>query len=472
METKAKLKELELKLGRMQRLYKEKGIPLIISIDGLFGSGKGGVISRLGVALDARGFNIYSTLRERKEDKMYPFLYRFWNNIPANGRIKIFERSWNYALLEKIAEEKIDEKEKNKILREIVEFENTITASGVVLIKIYLDVSEKVQKERVKKMAAGTNTRWDVVKEERKESKNYQKYKSAMEEIIRESWSSNGRWKIVNSDDLDRCNVELFEYIIEEMEKNLEKKEEIEGIDYSYSGRDYIKESEEEAVIEREMYKKQLKKLQKELLKLEYKIYKKRVPVLIVYEGSDAAGKGGNIRRVVENLDPRGYEVVPVAAPTQEEKSYHYLWRFWRKFPKAGHMAIFDRSWYGRVLVERVEEFCSENEWKRAYHEINSMEKSFRDYGGIVIKIWLQIGKDEQLVRFKERENNPDKNWKITEEDWRNREKWELYTRAVNEMIEHTSVNGAEWKIINTNNKLAARLEALEHIVKRIKASL
>ena len=472
METKDKLKELELKLGRMQRLYKEKGIPVLISIDGLFGSGKGGVISRLGVALDARGFNIYSTLRERKEDKMYPFLYRFWNNVPAKGRVKIFERSWNYALLEKIAEEEIGEKERKKILREIVEFENTITASGVVLIKIYLDVSEKVQRERVKKMAAGTNTRWDVVKEERKESKNYQKYKSAMDEIIRESWSSNGRWKIVNADDLDRCSVELFEYIIEELETNLEKRDESEGVDYSYSGRDYIKESEKELVIDRESYKKRVKKLQKELLELEYKIYRKRVPVLIVYEGSDAAGKGGNIRRVVENLDPRGYEVVPVAAPTQEEKSYHYLWRFWRKFPKAGHMAIFDRSWYGRVLVERVEGFCSENEWKRAYNEINSMEKSFRDYGCIVIKIWLQIGKEEQLIRFKERENSPDKNWKITEEDWRNREKWDSYTRAVNEMIEHTSVNGAEWKIINTNNKMAARVEALEHIVKKIKGFL
>lgn len=472
MQTKDKLKELELKLGRMQRLYKEKGIPVLISIDGLFGSGKGGVISRLGVALDARGFNIYSTLRERKEDKMYPFLYRFWNNVPAKGRVKIFERSWNYALLEKIAEEEIGEKERKKILREIVEFENTITASGVVLIKIYLDVSEKVQRERVKKMAAGTNTRWDVVKEERKESKNYQKYKSAMDEIIRESWSSNRRWKIVNADDLDRCSVELFEYIIEELETNLEKRDESEGVDYSYSGRDYIKESEKELVIDRESYKKRVKKLQKELLELEYKIYRKRVPVLIVYEGSDAAGKGGNIRRVVENLDPRGYEVVPVAAPTQEEKSYHYLWRFWRKFPKAGHMAIFDRSWYGRVLVERVEGFCSENEWKRAYNEINSMEKSFRDYGCIVIKIWLQIGKEEQLIRFKERENIPDKNWKITEEDWRNREKWDSYTRAVNEMIEHTSINGAEWKIINTNNKMAARVEALEHIVKRIKESL
>ena len=192
----------------------------------------------------------------------------------------------------------------------------------------------------------------------------------------------------------------------------------------------------------------------------------------MLYEGSDAAGKGGNIRRVVERLDPRGYEVVPIAAPNEEEKSYHYLWRFWRKIPKAGHLTIFDRTWYGRVLVERVEGFASEKQYKIAYNEINEMEKVLTDYGAVVIKIWLQIDKEEQLKRFEDRQNTPEKQWKITDEDWRNREKWDKYQLAVNEMVEKTNTDFAKWKIINTNNKMTARIEALKFIIDSIKKVL
>jgi len=215
-----------------------------------------------------------------------------------------------------------------------------------------------------------------------------------------------------------------------------------------------------------------LKYYQRRIRELEHEIFLKRIPVVIMYEGWDAAGKGGNIRRLVRGLDPRGYEVIPIAAPTSEEKAHHFLWRFWRQFPKAGHIAIFDRSWYGRVLVERVEGFCSESEWRRAYRQINEMEMQWANFGTVLVKFWLQIDQDEQLRRFKERENNPAKQWKLTEEDWRNREKWGLYKAAVDEMLLRTSTNRAPWHIIESNNKWYARIKVLKTVCKMIEQRL
>ena len=472
MDEKVRIKELEIELGKLQREFTRLGIPMLISIDGLFGAGKGGVINKLGLVFDPRGVRLFSTLKENKEDKMYPFLYRFWKNIPSKGRIRIFERSWNYALLKKIVNQKIDEIKKEEYLKEINNFERTLTDSGVLLIKIFLNVSKEEQKSRVEKMMAGTNTRWDVVKSEKKEYKNYELYKTLIDDIINKTNNGKNLWKIVDSDNLDGCILEVLEYIKEKMEKKLKDKSIIKSGYKKYSGKDYIAESKINEELNEEIYNKKLKQLQKELMELEYKIYKKRVPVIIAYEGSDAAGKGGNIRRVVERLDPRGYEVVPIAAPNEEEKSYHYLWRFWRKIPKAGHLTIFDRTWYGRVLVERVEGFATEKQYKIAYNEINEMEKVLTDYGAVVIKIWLQIDKEEQLKRFEDRQNTPEKQWKITDEDWRNREKWDKYQLAVNEMVEKTNTDFAKWKIINTNNKMTARIEALKFIIDSIKKVL
>ena len=174
---------------------------------------------------------------------------------------------------------------------------------------------------------------------------------------------------------------------------------------------------------------------------------------MIAYEGWDAAGKGGNIKRLTSALDPRGFEVHPIASPEPAEKNRHYLWRFWKRLPKDGHIAVFDRTWYGRVMVERLEGFCSENDWQRAYNEINEFEKELTDWGAIVIKFWVQIDKDTQLKRFTDRQNTPEKQWKITDEDWRNREKWDMYEDAVNEMIQKTSTEFAPWHILESNDK-------------------
>ena len=225
----------------------------------------------------------------------------------------------------------------------------------------------------------------------------------------------------------------------------------------------------QDKILNDEEYKKELKQLQIELGKLHNKLYRKRIPVIITYEGWDAAGKGGNIKRITEALDPRGYEVQPIASPEPHEKARHYLWRFWTRLPKSGHIAIFDRTWYGRVMVERLEGFCSENDWQRAYNEINEFEKELKDWGAVIIKFWVQIDKDTQLARFQERQNNPEKQWKITDEDWRNREKWDEYEVAVNEMLQKTNTEYAPWHILESVDKKYARIKALKIVIEEIK---
>ena len=214
-----------------------------------------------------------------------------------------------------------------------------------------------------------------------------------------------------------------------------------------------------------EAYKAELKELQAKLGSLHNRLYRKRVPVIITYEGWDAAGKGGAIKRLTEKMDARGYVVNPTAAPNDLEKAHHYLWRFWKNMPKDGHIAIFDRTWYGRVMVERIEGFCTQEEWKRAYKEINDMEKDLADAGAVVLKFWMQIDKKEQEKRFRQRQENPEKQWKITEEDWRNREKWEQYEEAVNEMLIRTSTEYAPWIVVEGNDKYYARLKVLETVI-------
>ena len=224
--------------------------------------------------------------------------------------------------------------------------------------------------------------------------------------------------------------------------------------------------------MEKEEYKKELARLQARLSELHNELYKYRIPVVLAFEGWDAGGKGGAIKRLTQALDPRGYQVNPVAAPNDAEKTHHYLWRFWKQFPKDGHVAIFDRSWYGRVMVERIEGFCQEEEWKRAYHEMNEMEEQLAHHGTIVLKFWMHIDKDEQERRFKERMENPAKQWKITDEDWRNREKWDAYEKAVDEMLIRTSTTYAPWILVEADCKYYARIKVLRTVVEAIEKRL
>ncbi len=226
------------------------------------------------------------------------------------------------------------------------------------------------------------------------------------------------------------------------------------------------------SIIDKQNYKKELIKHQVALFTLGYQVYVQKRPVIMVYEGWDAAGKGGNIKRVTERLDPRGYVVHPIAAPKGEDATRHYLYRFWRRLPESGQIAIFDRSWYGRVLVERVEGFCNEEDWKRAYREINQFERQLADFGMIIFKFWIHISNEEQLSRFEARKDDQLKNWKLTDEDWRNREKWDRYENAVNEMLLRTSTHTAPWTVVEGDSKWYARVRVLKTLVDRLSAEL
>jgi polyphosphate kinase 2 (PPK2 family) len=297
-----------------------------------------------------------------------------------------------------------------------------------------------------------------------------------MENLLISTQTEKSKWNVIEADDKKYTTYMVYKYVVELIEHKLNEtanqiktkkskhmKSKRSNILASIDVNKDISESE---------YKHKLSLYQTAIKRLNYKLFTRRRAMSIVYEGWDAAGKGGNIKRLTEKIDPRGYEVVPISAPTQIELDHHYLWRFYRKMPKDGHMSVFDRSWYGRVLVERVEGFCTEEEWKRAYDEINDMERHLTDHGMMIVKFWLQIDKDEQLKRFNNRQSDPLKQYKITDEDWRNREKWEQYESAVIEMLEKTNTTYAPWIVIESNNKRYARIKVLENVVKILEKQL
>ena len=222
----------------------------------------------------------------------------------------------------------------------------------------------------------------------------------------------------------------------------------------------------------KEESQERLKEIQLRLVMLQQKMRKTGLPVCMIYEGWDASGKGGSILRITQALDPRGYQVWPVGAPNEVERRYNYLWRFWTRLPAKGQIAVFDRSWYGRVLVERVEGFCSKEEWKRAYGEINEFERFLVENGTVLVKFWMHISKDEQLERFRERESNPFKQWKIGPDDWRNREKWDAYLEAAEEMFEKTDTQHAPWQVIAAESKHYARVETATIVAENIEKAL
>ena len=224
--------------------------------------------------------------------------------------------------------------------------------------------------------------------------------------------------------------------------------------------------------LEREKYKESLLKYQVAVHNLGYQVYVQQRPVIMVFEGWDAGGKGGAIKRMTEKLDPRGYVVYPIAAPAGDDATRHYLFRFWRRLPETGQIAIFDRSWYGRVMVERIEGFCSEEAWKRAYREINQFERQLVDYGTILFKFWIHISQEEQLARFESRADDRLKRWKLTDEDWRNREKWDVYEEAVNDMLLKTSTVTAPWTVVEGNDKWYARVKVLQTVVDQLSKEL
>lgn len=469
--------ELKLKLGALQRQALELKIPVIIVFEGWDAAGKGTLINRLLLSLDPRGFTVYPTNPPTEEENLRPFLWRFWIKTPEAGRIAVFDRSWYGRVLVERVDKIVKPKIWSKAFNEITSFERQLVDGGTAIIKFFLHITKKEQKKRFDKLKNNPSTAWKVSKDDLRHNKQYDAYLEATEEMLAKTDTSFAPWTIVEAHDRRFATIKVFKTVLEALDKkihevkNTTNKKETRRkpiIEIKKLSSSMLDKADLSLTFSKEEYVKALNKYQKKIHELEHEVYLKRLPVIIVYQGWDAAGKGGNIKRLVQKMDPRGYEVITISAPNDIEKAHHYLWRFWMKVPKAGHIAIFDRSWYGRVLVERIEGFCSEEEWKRSYREINEMEEQLVNFGTVLTKFWLQIDKEEQLRRFQEREKNPHKKWKITEEDWRNREKWDHYKSAVDEMLFRTSTSYAPWTIIESNSKWYARIKTLRTVVNEI----
>ena len=302
--------------------------------------------------------------------------------------------------------------------------------------------------------------------------KHYDKFNKHFERIINNTTSLSCPWRVIDASDKKLASKQILATLIRCLQWHLDKPpatcaEPLPPVVYDPLANVDLKKTLPEAE-----YRAKLRPLQKEAADLLYQLYLHRIPAIVVFEGTDASGKGGCIKRLTRLMDPRSYSVATTAAPTKNELAHHYLWRFYQTFPTPGHLTIYDRSWYGRVMVERLEGFCSENDWKRAYDEINEFEKELTDAGMVVLKFWVQIDKDTQLARFRERQNTPEKQWKITDEDWRNRDKWDQYEDAVNEMLQKTSTEYAPWHILESVDKKYARIKALRIVIAELEKVL
>ena len=338
-----------------------------------------------------------------------------------------------------------------------------------------MQISKSEQEKRIEHLSKEKDTRWRVSKNDRWQNDHYEKCSDAFDSYLKDTNLPSAPWYIIDAESKKWTELQALEILTEGIDVALANNAMAVPIlqnVFSMKKMPLLSEIPLDKTMEEDAYKKELKQLQHRLGELHNRLYRKKVPVIIAYEGWDAAGKGGNIKRITGALDPRGYEVHPIASPEPHEKARHYLWRFWTRLPKTGHIAIFDRTWYGRVMVERLEGFCSENDWKRAYNEINEFEKELHDWGAVIIKFWVQIDKDTQLERFNERQNTPQKQWKITDEDWRNREKWDQYEDAVNEMIQKTSTTYAPWHILESVDKRYARIKALKIVIEELEKAL
>ncbi|MGB4588720.1 MAG: phosphate--AMP phosphotransferase [Clostridiaceae bacterium] len=469
-KTKKYLKEkdnLVTKIGYLQRMLMEYKVPVMVVFEGVHASGKGRLSNELLLALDPRYTYFYATHTPTESELRRPFLWQYFVNIPSNSQVAIFYRSW-YSLYIGMKNKVFDFKGYNGnkvLLKEMKDFEKTLKDDGTVLIKFYVDISEEKRKDHLKNMAENPHTMW---KAQEYDKANDDQYKKDIEEIMKDDQKS---WHTVKYDVRERVVNEVLEIVADTLEKRVkEEKKKRESAapkrDGFFSGKTtgILEKYNSEDTISKEEYREKLEGLQKEMRNIQYTLYEKKIPLIIVYEGWDAAGKGGNIKRLVQQLDPTGYQINTTAAPTDIELRHHYLWRFWQKVPKTGHICIYDRSWYGRVMVERVEGFATNKDVNRAYGEINDFEETLVNFGGIIIKFFMNISKDEQLKRFEERQGDENKVWKITEDDWRNREKWDKYVESIDDMIDKTSTKIAPWYIINGNDKRYARIKTLEMI--------
>ena len=473
-DIKKKLKKRRLDLAGLQQEIKSEKLPVIVLIEGWGAAGKGTLISSLIRELDPRFFKVISPHMPTLEERRWPFLKRYFDVIPEKGKILFLDSGWMDVTVKDYLNGDISGAEYESRLKSAEVFERQLTNDGYLIVKIFLHIGRETQKARIEKLESDRDTSWRVSQNDRRQNKNYGKTLGVFDDYLEKTNFEFAPWKIIWGESGKKAQLEAADWLFERIQEFLKKPVKSPMPEYHWDKRPELTLESADLTkrLDKEEYQKQLEECRDKLQELHNEVYRKKIPVTIAYEGWDAAGKGGNIKRLTSALDPRGYEVHPIASPTPDEINRQYLWRFWRRLPKTGHIAIFDRTWYGRVMVERIEGLCTEEEWKRAYDEINEFERELTDSGMVVIKFWVHIDKDTQLERFRDRENTPEKKWKITQEDWRNREKWDMYEKAVNEMLLKTNTQKAPWYILESNDKRYARIKAMKTVIDHIEKAL
>lgn len=514
-EYKAKRDALMERLVVLQQQARSEGVGLVVLFEGWSGAGKGSRISDLMYNLDARATSVHvsedvdqAALRRfpgkaHGVSDFHPFMQQYWKALGERGTITFFDRGWYSAAMQRMMAHAADESpslrdEARRYATSVRDFERQLTDDGYVVVKLFLHVSKKAQRKRLERLHEDPATRWRVPDAKLASAWSYEEERKLYGKLLEVSNFDFAPWTVIDGEDKRRANIAIASALVDAIEGALARKRAAAGEAGALRAADVqvvadvdpepaapassafpivadyprIDEVDHGLAMDPDEYRPELKKLQKRLRKLENVMYQKRVPLMIMYEGWDAAGKGGNIKRVAQALDARAYTIFPSPAPTKPEFMHPHLWRYWTRLPKAGHVGIYDRSWYGRVLVERVEGFATHEQWSRAYDEINQFERDMVDWGAILLKFWVDVSPQEQLRRFEDRASDPAKRWKITDEDWRNREKYPQYKQAIDDMFRLTSTTFAPWVVLESDDKPYARIKALRIIVDALEERL
>lgn len=451
--------------------------PVVILISGVDGSGKGETINTLYEWMDPRYLSTHAFSAPTAEERAHPSMWRYWRALPPKGKIGIFSGSWYSQPIAERVDNDISRSEFDQRMAQLNRFEEMLVNEGALVLKFWVHLAKDAQRERLKAIEADPLTKWRVTKETWDRLKTYDKLQEVAGHLMRTTNTPWAPWIIVEGTDDRYRSLTIGKTILDSLQRRLaDKRDQNSPVAPPFSPRidqmDILRALDLTQSLAKKTYEIELAAYQGRLSELMRQPEFSKRALILAFEGSDAAGKGGAIRRIASAMDARQYQIIPVAAPTQEERAQPYLWRFWRHMPRLGRVVIFDRTWYGRVLVERVEGFCSDADWLRAYSEINDFEHDLRNAGGIVIKFWLQISDEEQLRRFEARAQTEHKRFKITEEDWRNREKSGAYHEAICDMIDRTSSGTAPWTIVEANDKYFARVKVLRTICERLEKEL
>ncbi|WP_040262127.1 polyphosphate:AMP phosphotransferase [Pseudomonas massiliensis] len=464
---KAAVPALREALLEAQYELKEQGrFPVIVLINGIEGAGKGETVKLLNEWMDPRLIEVRTFDQQTDEELARPPAWRYWRQLPAKGRMGIFFGNWYSQMLQGRVHGHFKDAVLDQAINQAERLEQMLCDEGALIFKFWFHLSKKQMKHRLKSLKDDPLHSWRISPLDWQQSKTYDRFVHYGERILRRTSREYAPWHVIEGHDSNYRSLAVGNILLEGLQARLKAPEQpvnqaVPPLGNSLDERTLLDAMDLSVALEKDDYQRQLIEEQARLATLLRDKRMRRHALVAVFEGNDAAGKGGAIRRVAAALDPRQYHIVPIAAPTEEERAQPYLWRFWRHIPARGQFTIFDRSWYGRVLVERVEGFCEPADWLRAYSEINDFEEQLIEAGVVVVKFWLAIDPQTQLERFQEREETPFKRYKITEEDWRNRDKWPAYRGAVGDMVDRTSTEIAPWTLVEANDKRWARVKVL-----------